>query len=189
MWACRFCGREFEQLYDACHNCPCRADPDTVKLRRHRSWSLLGRLALGMMVGFLLGALTFGLPQADDVGSLFGAGMVGLVIGIIWALTRWIAAPPGPGPSVWPQFLRIALGVAMGVGQGALQFYLFRLPVDEGLRRGAFIGLVVGVIWGYCVRQKPQSSRAEVDSKPADPGVPKDAARVVSHQEAPNQRV
>jgi hypothetical protein len=91
MWTCDFCGREYEKLYDARWNCPCRSDPEAAKARKARAIRTLGRftvrIPMGIVIGSAVGPAIFHfaeLPVVDGIG--FGA-VVGFFVGVLWGLS------------------------------------------------------------------------------------------------------
>jgi hypothetical protein len=98
MWACVYCGQEYEKLYDARWNCPCRRAPDAIRFRRTRFlWGLYvltTRTLLGVAIGLGLVLIAFQLSWFPGLFVPWGDGAgVGLIVGFVWGLYAWNGLP------------------------------------------------------------------------------------------------
>ena len=92
MWACDYCGREYENHYDARYNCPCRKLPWRSRFIRGL-FKLASYSIFGFGAGVFLAFLEFGLVGIPfrEVWTL--GGKIGLVVGFIWGLAASIHVP------------------------------------------------------------------------------------------------
>jgi hypothetical protein len=128
MWACGYCGQEYEKLFDARWNCPCRKAPDAARFRRTRALWGLYLLATRTLFGVALGLVMVFLEFELGWGGLFlewdAGGQIGLFVGLAWGFLAWRGLPepiytrPGVNPQAFHvEFLEDKLTVDLADGR------------------------------------------------------------------------
>ena len=116
MWACGYCGQEYEKFYDARWNCPCRKSPDAIRFRRTRFfWGLYvltNRTLIGLALGLACVFIEFQLGWFGGVLVQWDTGAgIGLIVGFVWGLLAWngLPEPIYTKPGINPRAVRLEI--------------------------------------------------------------------------------